>query len=91
MNKKQILLIGVGDLGSKVLNLLNDEGYDCLAIHANYDLEKQIHCPQINLMDKHWRENEYPGFLENSSNMELLIEENKEHILKTIKDYFTTE
>ena len=85
MNKKQVLFIGVGKLGSKVLESLNKDGYSCLAIHADYDLEKQIQYPQINLLDRHWRQNEYPGFTEDYKNIELLIEENKDYIKDVIE------
>lgn len=87
IDRKQILFIGVGELGSKVSDNLNKEGYSSLAIHANYNLESKIQCPQINLMDRHLRQNEYAGFTENKDNIEELLEENKSYIKNVIKQF----
>ena len=80
-----ILIIGVGTTGSKIVNKLSKEGYTCVAVHANYNLEKELDCPQLNLFDNHWRPNEYPGFTDNPENVKILVEENREIISDIIR------
>lgn len=86
MNKNQIFIIGVGDSGSKAVNNLSKNGYKCLAIHANQDLVNKLQCPQLNLFDNHYRQNEYPWFTESPENIKTLMEENK----RVIKSFFRT-
>ena len=81
---KDVLIIGVGGEGCKSANKLFKEGYNCLAIHADYVLEKELDCPQINLFERHWRPNEYPGFTDNPDNVKELVEENKDYITDII-------
>ena len=85
MKKTDIIIVGIGDSGSNVANQLNSEGYNTLAIHANYNLENKLSCPQINLLRNHWREDEYPGFTNDIKNIEMLLEENKKLIFSYIK------
>ena len=75
--KDKIIFIGVGDSGSKAVNELNKESYDCLAIYTNRNLDNELSCPRINLMDNHYRPDEYPGFADNPENVKLLTHENE--------------
>ena len=75
--KDKIIFIGVGDSGSKAVNELSQEGYNCLAIYSNKNLDNKLGCPRINLMDNHYRPDEYPGFTDNPENVKLLLYENE--------------
>ena len=86
--ERKILFIGIGNSGCHAVDELSTNGYDCLAIHADYNLEKEISCPQLNMLRNHLRPDEYPGFTNNPENIKLLVEENKDVIKDIITEYF---
>lgn len=86
--KNKILFIGVGDSGCRVVDKLSADGYNCIAIHADYNLEKEIKCPQLNMLRNHWRPDEYPGYTNDIENVKCLVEENKEVIKYILLEYF---
>lgn len=82
MDTNDIIIIGIGDSGSKVADKLHKEGFQTLAIHDGFEVEEsEIDCPQINLFDNHQLP-ENVHFTQSKSNIECLVNENIEEIKK---------